>query len=142
SVAAADVGDRFRPREAVPDGPCVSDLAATVAVTTSLVDPIEDFEVNLQATVRLIDELRRLPTPPPLLVTSTNKVYGCLADLAVERAVDRWQPVDPGVRRHGLDETKPLDFATPYGCSKGGADQYVLDAASSFGVPAVVFRMS
>jgi CDP-paratose 2-epimerase len=55
---------------------------------------------------------------------------------------DRWRPVDERLLKHGIDETRPLEFRTPYGCSKGCADQYVLDYAQSFGIPAVVFRMS
>jgi CDP-paratose 2-epimerase len=78
----------------------------------------------------------------PLLFTSTNKVYGALPDVAVARAGERWEPVDRELRARGVDERRPLDFCTPYGCSKGGADQYVLDYAKTFGLPTVVFRMS
>jgi CDP-paratose 2-epimerase len=77
-----------------------------------------------------------------VLFTSTNKVYGSLPDVALERVADRWLPCDRRLRERGVDETRPLAFCTPYGCSKGGADQYVLDYAKTFGLPAVVFRMS
>jgi CDP-paratose 2-epimerase len=117
-------------------------LAAQVAVTTSLDAPLDDFSVNVQGTVRLLDELRRLEEPPFLLFTSTNKVYGSLPDLELERVDDRWAPVDPELRERGVGEWRPLDFCTPYGCSKGAADQYVLDWAKSYGLPSVVFRMS
>jgi CDP-paratose 2-epimerase len=111
-------------------------------VTTSLVDPMADFDVNLRGTVQLLEELRRLPGSPALLFTSTNKVYGSLADVEVEREGDQWLPCDPRLRRRGVGESRPLEFSTPYGCSKGGADQYVLDCAKTFGLAATVFRMS
>jgi CDP-paratose 2-epimerase len=69
-------------------------------------------------------------------------VYGSLADVAVERTGDRWTPPDGRLRERGIDEHRPLDFCTPYGCSKGGADMYVLDYAKTFGLPTAVFRMS
>src|SRR5207248_589787 len=78
----------------------------------------------------------------PLIFTSTNKVYGCLRDLPLRLRRNRYEPVDKIVRGHGVPETQPLDFCSPYGCSKGAADQYVLDYANSFSLPAVVFRMS
>jgi CDP-paratose 2-epimerase len=142
SLELGDVRDRVALRRALRDVEEVFHLAAQVAVTTSLDDPLHDFQVNLGATVALLDELRRLPGPPRLLYTSTNKVYGSLADVPLAREGDRWQPVDPTLRARGVDELRPLGFCTPYGCSKGGGDQYVLDYATSFGVPAVVFRMS
>jgi CDP-paratose 2-epimerase len=105
-------------------------------------EPRRDFDVNLLGTLNLLEELRRLPEPPPLLFTSTNKVYGSLADVAVRREGDQWRPHDARLRRHGVDESRALAFCTPYGCSKGGADQYVLDYAKTYGMPATVFRMS
>lgn len=137
-----DIRDPAAVREAVRDADEVFHLAAQVAVTTSLDRPSHDFAVNLEGTLLLLEELRRLPDPPPLLFTSTNKVYGCLGDVEVERAETRWQPGDPALRERGIDETRALDFCTPYGCSKGAADAYVLDYARTFGLPALVFRMS
>ena len=78
----------------------------------------------------------------PLVFASTNKVYGDLADVALDREGDAYAPRDPGVRAHGIGEDRPLDFHTPYGCSKGAADQYVLDYARCFGLPTAVLRMS
>ena len=138
----ADIRDRDAVRCAVAGIDQVFHLAAQVAVTTSLADPHGDYEVNLGGTVTLLEELRRLSAPPPLVFTSTNKVYGALPDLRLEREADRWQPVDSELRARGLDESRPLDFCTPYGCSKGGADQYVLDYAKTYSLPAAVFRMS
>jgi CDP-paratose 2-epimerase len=98
--------------------------------------------VNLGGTVTLLDELRRLEDPPFVLFTSTNKVYGALPDLELVLDGERWEPVDPLLRAHGLSEELSLHFCTPYGCSKGAADQYVLDFATSYGLGSVVFRMS
>jgi CDP-paratose 2-epimerase len=117
-------------------------FAAQVAVTTSLDDPIADFSVNAEGTIRLLEALRVSGARVPLLFTSTNKVYGALPDLRVERIEDRWMPTDFGFRTHGVSERRHLDFCTPYGCSKGAADQYVVDYAASFELPTVVFRMS
>jgi CDP-paratose 2-epimerase len=141
-IVHGDVRDADLVRAVVQDAEAVFHLAAQVAVTTSLADPLDDFTTNLHGTVTLLEELRRLRRRVPLLFTSTNKVYGSLPDVQLERVEDRWLPVDPLLRDHGVDESRPLDFCTPYGCSKGGADQYVLDYAKTFGLPAVVFRMS
>jgi CDP-paratose 2-epimerase len=137
-----DVRDPFAVRRALEGASQVFHLAAQVAVTTSVADPTEDFDVNLRGTHNLLEEVRRLAEPPPLVFTSTNKVYGTLPRLALELDGDRWEPADPHVRERGLDERLPLEFCTPYGCSKGGADQYVLDYAKTYGLPALVFRMS
>jgi CDP-paratose 2-epimerase len=137
-----DVRDRDAVRRAIVGADRVYHLAGQVAVTTSLDDPVADFEVNLGGTLTLLEELRRLDEPPFLLFTSTNKVYGSLPDLPLELVGGRWLPVDAALRAQGLSEERPLDFCTPYGCSKGAADQYVLDYAKSFGLPAIVFRMS
>jgi len=142
STQIADVRDRAALREAVRGAEAVFHLAAQVAVTTSLEAPLADFAVNLQATVMLLEELRRLRRPVPLLYTSTNKVYGALPDVPLARIGDRWESEDRRLREHGISERQPLDFSTPYGCSKGGADQYVLDYARHFGLPTIVFRMS
>jgi CDP-paratose 2-epimerase len=138
----ADVRDRAAVRAAVRGAESVFHLAAQVAVTTSLESPVDDFEVNLHATLILLEELRALPNPPPLLYTSTNKVYGNLPDVRLIRVGERWEPVDRRLRAAGIAEDRPLAFCTPYGCSKGGADQYVLDYAHMFGLPSAVFRMS
>jgi CDP-paratose 2-epimerase len=116
-------------------------LAAQVAVTTSLSDPITDFEVNARGTLNLLEALRRSPTRHGLVFTSTNKVYGHPEDVPLEISGERYRPVSASLR-HGFDEDRPLMFYGPYGCSKGAADQYVLDYARTYGVPAVVLRMS
>jgi len=146
-------GDRIRPViadiretatlvEAVRSARAVFHFAAQVAVTTSLTDPTADFEINMASTFALLEAARTATTPPPVIFASTNKVYGDLADLDFERGGNGYQPVDRNVREHGIGEARPLDFHTPYGCSKGAADQYVLDYARSYGLPAAVLRMS
>jgi CDP-paratose 2-epimerase len=138
----ADLRDRHALHENVQGVSSVFHLAAQVAVTSSLADPVLDFEVNLGGTLTLLDELRRLPEPPSVLFTSTNKVYGSLLDVELERRGSRWLPVEDTLRLQGLDESRPLAPCTPYGCSKGGADHYVLDWAKSYGLRATVVRMS
>jgi CDP-paratose 2-epimerase len=140
-VEIADVRNRDALRPAVRSAEQVFHLAAQVAVTTSLIDPMHDFEVNVGGTLGVLEEIRRRENPPPLLFTSTNKVYGGLSDLGLEANGKRYQPLDAALRT-GINEDRPLDFHSPYGCSKGAADQYVLDYARTFGLPAVVFRMS
>ena len=141
-VDVGDVRDRLTLRRALAGVTEIYHLAAQVAVTTSLDDPVDDFGVNAEGTLNLLEEARLLSEPPFLLFTSTNKVYGSLPDLELERNGPRWEPADRTLRERGLNEARPLDFCTPYGCSKGAADQYVLDYAKSYGIPSVVFRMS
>ncbi len=138
----ADLRDRAALEQAASGVSAVFHMAAQVAVTTSLDDPELDFDVNLRGTIFLLEALRRQPAPPPVIFASTNKVYGNLADVALERDGDAYLPQDPALRAHGIGEDRPLSFYTPYGCSKGAADQYVLDYARGFGVPACVLRMS
>ena len=141
-VRIADVRDASAVREAVEEASFVFHLAAQVAVTKSLSDPIHDFEVNARGTLHVLEALRAMPRPPGLLVTSTNKVYGALGDLALARLGRRYEPEDEAVRKGGISEARRLDFQSPYGCSKGAADQYALDYARTFGLNAVVLRMS
>jgi CDP-paratose 2-epimerase len=137
-----DVRDPEAVRRAVAGTTRVFHFAAQVAVTTSLVDPILDFEVNARGTLNLLEAVRALDERPSLLFTSTNKVFGHLDDLPLRVRDQRYEPVDPDVARRGISEERPLDFHSPYGCSKGAAEQYVLDYARTFGLPATVFRMS
>jgi len=116
-------------------------LAAQVAVTTSMLNPREDYEINVGGTINVLEAIRASASPPALIFTSTNKVYGGLTDLTLEPDCTRYRPLDTSLRA-GVSEDRPLEFHSPYGCSKGAADQYVLDYARSFGIPAVVFRMS
>jgi CDP-paratose 2-epimerase len=141
-IEAADVRDPHVLRSAVGRASQVFHFAAQVAVTTSLVNAIHDFEVNARGTLNLLEAIRDQDTPPPLVLTSTNKVYGGLPDVNLRVNNNRYEPVDDHIREHGISEARPLDFHSPYGCSKGTADQYVIDYARTFGLPAVAFRMS
>ncbi|HZS56915.1 MAG TPA: NAD-dependent epimerase/dehydratase family protein [Bryobacteraceae bacterium] len=136
-----DIRNADHVRKALRKADQVFHLAAQVAVTTSLVNPREDHEINVGGTINVLEALRENASPPALIFTSTNKVYGGLTDLTLERNCTRYRPLDASLRT-GISEQRPLDFHSPYGCSKGAADQYVLDYARSFGIPAVVFRMS
>jgi CDP-paratose 2-epimerase len=140
-VEIADVRDPQSLRSAVRSAEQVFHFAAQVAVTTSLTDPRHDFDVNVGGTLNLLEVIRAAENPPPLVFTSTNKVYGGLLDLALQHNGKRYQPLDAALRT-GISEQRALDFHSPYGCSKGAADQYVLDYARTFGIPALVFRMS
>lgn len=141
-VEIADICDAHALRRAVDNCSAVFHFAAQVAVTTSLDDPLRDFEVNARGTLNLLEAVRAQVAPPPLIFTSTNKVYGDLNDIGLRLNGERYEPVDDLVREFGIGEARRLDFHSPYGCSKGAADQYVLDYARTFDLPAVVFRMS
>jgi CDP-paratose 2-epimerase len=141
-IEVADIQDFSRVRAAVRRASEIYHLAAQVAVTTSLADPLYDFEVNARGTLNLLEAARELPSPPPLVYTSTNKVYGALGSVALEPRKFRYEPAVAELRENGFNEEHPLDFHSPYGCSKGAAEQYVLDYARTFGLPALVLRMS
>ena len=112
--------------------------AAQVAVTTSVKDPRRDFEDNL-LDVQLLEALRHSRRRPRPIYTSTNKVYGGMEDLVIELRQGRYQYRDAPF---GISEERPLDFHSPYGCSKGGADQYVHDYSRIYGLPTLVYRQS
>lgn len=138
----ADLRDPGATARAVRGVDAVFHFAAQVAVTTSLAEPAEDFAVNLGATFALLEALRHERPGTPLIYASTNKVYGDLADVAFRMGESGYAPLDPVLAAYGVAEARPLDFHTPYGCSKGAADQYVLDYARSYAMPAAVMRMS
>jgi len=138
----ADIRDARAVAAAVQGAGAVFHLAAQVAVTTSMADPLADAQVNILGTLHLLEALRRRGGRVPLMFASTNKVYGDLADVALTVQDEAYVPIDRAVREHGIGETRKLDFHTPYGCSKGAADQYVLDYARSFDMPTCVLRMS
>ncbi|HLG70015.1 MAG TPA: NAD-dependent epimerase/dehydratase family protein [Chloroflexota bacterium] len=118
--------------------------AAQTAVTTSLTAPREDLDVNLMGTFNVLEAVRRIPPDdrPAVFFTSTNKVYGSLPGRKVVEDETRYRFSDRELDAHGIDESEPLDFHSPYGCSKGAADQYVRDYARIYGLRTVVFRMS
>jgi len=141
-VEVADVRDAAALARVARHVSHVFHFAAQVAVTTSLTDPFLDFEVNARGTLNLLEALRACSSPPSVLFTSTNKVYGHLDDVPLRVAETRYEPEDIGLRVNGVDEGRPLEFHSPYGCSKGVAEQYMLDYARTFGLRSVVFRMS
>ena len=141
-IEVPDVRNLTIVKQAVKDASQVFHFAAQVAVTSSLVDPIEDFEINARGTLNLLEAVRAADNPPPLIFTSTNKVYGNLADLQFEKQGSRYAPLNDEIRERGINEDRALDFHSPYGCSKGAADQYVTDYARTYRLPALVFRMS
>lgn len=114
-------------------------MAAQVAVTTSVAHPREDFEVNALGTLNLLEAIRETGYNPILIYASTNKVYGRMEDVAIVERCGRYEYQD---LPHGVGENQMLDFHSPYGCSKGAADQYVLDYARIYGLRTVSFRQS
>lgn len=113
--------------------------AGQVAVTTSVLDPRSDFEANALGTINLLEAIRLSRQRPVFIFASTNKVYGALSSVKVAELGDRYAlPELP----HGVSETTGLDFHSPYGCSKGAADQYVVDYRRIYGLRTIVFRQS
>lgn len=122
------------------DADVVLHLASQAAVTTSIVDPRNDFEINALGTLNVLEGVRlQAGCRPAVLYSSTNKVYGALDELAIRESDTRYSLVD---RAQGIDETQPLSFHSPYGCSKGAGEQYVTDYARIYGIKTVVFRQS
>lgn len=142
TAVVADVRDEADISAAVQDSAAIFHLAAQVAVTASLQDPLDDFTTNLAGTMQILEAIRRCGRRIPLVFASTNKVYGSLSELALRCEAEGYAPVDPVLRRFGIGEDQPLSFRTPYGCSKGAADQYVLEWCRTYAIPSVVFRMS
>lgn len=124
---------------AVEGAEVVFHLAAQVAVTTSVIDPFEDFEINARGTFNVLEAVRKSSSRPTLLYSSTNKVYGKMDDLDVVERGGRYvySNLDEGV-----PVTRPLDFYSPYGCSKGCGDQYVIDYGRIYDLKTIVFRQS
>jgi CDP-paratose 2-epimerase len=141
-VEIGDVRDRATVARCMRGADRVFHLAGQVAVTTSIDEPMHDAQVNVLGTLNVLEAARSRVGSPTLLFTSTNKVYGTLGEVALVERATRYEPADPDVLARGIGERRPLDFCTPYGCSKGAADQYVLDYARTYRLPAVVFRMS
>jgi CDP-paratose 2-epimerase len=114
-------------------------LAAQVAVTTSVTDPRLDFEINALGSFNVLEAVRQKSPHTFVVNASTNKVYGKMEDIAVVERGGRYEYQD---LRSGIDESRPLDFHSPYGCSKGVADQYTVDYARIYGLKTVTFRQS
>ena len=114
-------------------------LAGQVAMTTSIANPRLDFEINVLGTHNLLEAVRLNTSATAVVYSSTNKVFGDLEQFTYRETDTRYECVD---RPLGFDEATPLDFHSPYGCSKGSADQYMLDYARIYGIKTVVFRHS
>ena len=114
-------------------------LAGQVAMTTSIADPLMDFQINALGTLNLLEAIRKHSPESAIIYSSTNKVYGDLEQFSYREAETRYECME---KPSGFDESTPLEFHSPYGCSKGAADQYMLDYARIFGLKAVVFRHS
>jgi CDP-paratose 2-epimerase len=142
AIEAADIRDFEAVQRCVRATRAVLHLAAQVAVTTSLDRPGEDLEINARGTLNVLESVRLVNPQAPVIFASTNKVYGkLLGDDEVVLSGQRYAPLAPHWRS-GVSERTPIDLYSPYGCSKGAADQYVRDYARVFGLRTVVLRMS
>jgi CDP-paratose 2-epimerase len=121
------------------DADRVLHLAAQVAVTTSVTAPREDFDINALGTFNVLEAMREAGMQAPILYSSTNKVYGEMTEVGVAEISGRYgyQSLPTGI-----SEEQNLDFHSPYGCSKGAADQYVIDYHRIYGLRTIVFRQS
>jgi len=131
--------DEEKIKQAVSQSEVIFHLAAQVAVTTSVKNPRQDFDINALGTFNLLEAVRKSANRPVFFYSSTNKVYGRMEELEVEEKDTRYQFKDLPA---GVEESSPLDFYSPYGCSKGAADQYVRDYARIYGMKTVIFRQS
>jgi CDP-paratose 2-epimerase len=134
-----DIRDAETLLRAAADADIVCHLASQVAVTTSVQDPRHDFEVNALGTFNVLEAARLSGRHPIVLYSSTNKVYGGMEEVVVVEGETSYSYHDYPL---GVPETYPLDFHSPYGCSKGSGDQYVRDYARIYGLPTVVLRQS
>lgn len=137
-VTVGDVRDANLVERAVQKATEIYHFAAQVAVTNSVEDPRFDLAVNVGGTFNILEAARQSSRHPFLLFTSTNKVYGSLGHRQYPRSATRYVCTECDQ----VSESQPLDFHSPYGCSKGAADQYVRDYARIYKLPTVVFRMS
>jgi CDP-paratose 2-epimerase len=138
-LVVADVRNAAALLEPVRAADVVVHLAAQVAVTSSVVDPRSDFEINALGTFNVLEAARLADHKPFIIYSSTNKVYGEMHEHKLTEQRTRYKIAK---LPHGLPETQQLDFHSPYGCSKGSAEQYVRDYARIYGIPSVVFRQS
>jgi CDP-paratose 2-epimerase len=135
----ADIRDARAIADAARDAGAIYHLAAQVTVTTSVTDPRNDFEINALGTFNVLEAASASGQNPLFVFASTNKVYGGMDDVVVVEKATRYEYRD---LRRGVSEAQSLDFHSPYGCSKGAADQYVRDYHRIYGLPTVVFRQS
>ena len=134
-----DIKDAEKITQAAKTADAIMHLAGQVAVTTSVINPRDDFESNAFGTFNVLEAARASGRKPIFIYASTNKVYGGMDDVELYEEPTRWRYKD---LIKGCPETQPLDFHSPYGCSKGTGDQYVRDYARMYDLPTVVFRQS
>ena len=139
TLIVGDVADDALLTEAAADADVIVHLAGQVAVTTSVTNPREDFEANALGTFNALEAARASGRDPVFVYASTNKVYGGMDVVALTEEPTRYRYAD---LEYGCPETQPLDFHSPYGCSKGTGDQYVRDYARIYDLRSVVFRQS
>lgn len=142
TITVADIREPIPVIDAVREARAVLHLAAQVAVTDSMADPAGDFEINARGTLNVLEAVRLHNSTAPVIFASTNKVYGRLIDDNEITLSGRRYTPNSSVLADGISENAALDFYSPYGCSKGTADQYVHDYARVFGLRTVVLRMS
>jgi len=138
-LVVGDVRKAEEIKKAASSATKIVHLAAQVAVTTSVTDPVTDFQINALGTFNTLEAARASGNNPTFIYSSTNKVYGGMEDVKVVEGETRY---DYESLPEGAAETQPLDFHSPYGCSKGTGDQYVRDYHRIYGLPTVVFRQS
>lgn len=138
-IDTGDIRDREAVERCVREVDVVIHLASQVAVTRSIEDPRGDFEDNALGTLNVLEAARHSPRRPIVIYASTNKVYGAMEDLPIVDGPSGYRYADLA---WGVDESRPLDFHSPYGCSKGAGDQYVRDYHRIFGLRTVVLRQS
>ncbi len=138
-LIVGDLRDAALLATAAREADIIIHLAGQVAVTTSVLHPREDFEANALGTFNVLEAARLSGRNPIVLYSSTNKVYGGMEDVRVVEKETRYEYADFPL---GMSETQPLDFHSPYGCSKGTGDQYMRDYARIYDLPTVVFRQS
>lgn len=139
TVVEGDIRDFNKLKRAIKNQDAVIHLAAQVAVTTSVTNPREDFEINCLGTFNLLEAVRLRSPQAMVLFASTNKVYGGMEEIKIVKQKKRYAYRD---LPQGIPETQNLDFFSPYGCSKGAAEQYVRDYHRIYGLNTVVFRQS
>jgi CDP-paratose 2-epimerase len=138
-IITGDIRNYAEVKNSVKGKEVIFHLAAQVAVTTSVTDPVSDFQINALGTVNLLEAIRNYGSKPITIFTSTNKVYGGMEDIRITHKSSRYLYRDFPL---GISEERNLDFHSPYGCSKGAADQYIRDYYRIYGIPTVVFRQS
>ncbi len=138
-IICADLADFDAVKVAADGVERIYHLAGQVAVTTSVSSPRMDFEANAFGTFNMLEAARLVADDPVVIYASTNKVYGSMSELIIAEDTERYRYAD---LPHGIPETQPLDFHSPYGCSKGAGDQYTRDYARIYGLRSVVVRQS